>query len=71
MAAEWYTLQEAKRRLPNLITNYNRVWDVAKARGVEVFQPMGNDDWTRTRGARTGHAPTPEAALIEALDAAE
>ena len=70
MNEEWYELLEAQRRLPDLIADYNRIYAAARARGVEVYQLAGNKDWTWTRGARTGHAPTPEEALVEALDAA-
>jgi|SRR5262245_20629078 len=46
-----------------------RLWDAARAMGIEVFQPFGSEDWTWTRGTHTGRAPTPEDALLAALDA--
>lgn len=64
---ELYEMRDLKDLYSALVTEHNAIWDAARERGVEVFQPFGSDDWHWTRGILRGQAPTPGQALLEAL----
>ena len=68
--AEVYEARHTEELYAALVTKYNAIWNAARARGVEVFQPFGSNEWTWINGSKRGTAPTPAEALIAALDAA-
>lgn len=50
------------------VESHNAVWQAARDMyGIEVFQPMGSEDWHWTRGEVHGICTTPAQALIDAL----
>lgn len=68
--AELYRLKDEAQRWEEWRASYDPIWDAARERGIEVFQPMGSDAWHWRRGEKGGEAPTPGEALLEALRAA-
>lgn len=65
---ETWDLRHIKDLYATLVTEHNAIWEAARARGIEVFQPFGSDDWHWDNGQRRGVAPTPAEALLAALD---
>lgn len=69
-ATELYRLKDEAERWEEWRRSYDPIWDAARERGIEVYQPMGSEAWHWRRGERGGEAPTPGEALLEALSAA-
>lgn len=73
-AQEWerelWRLRDEQERWEEWRKSYDPIWDAAREKGIEVFQPMGSEAWHWRRGETGGKAPTPGEALLEALDAA-
>lgn len=66
---ELWRLKEVERLYTELQAAWEPLWDAARGRGIEVYQTMGQDDWSWSYEGRTGSAPTPGEALLDALAA--
>lgn len=64
---ELYRLKDEARRWEEWHASYDPIWDAARERGIEIFQPMGSEAWHWRKGGKSGEAPTPGEALLGAL----
>lgn len=65
---ERYDLLHIRDLYAALVEDHNAIWEAARARGIEVYQTFGSEEWTWDNGQRRGNAATPAAALLAALD---
>lgn len=64
---ELYRLKDEAQRWEEWRRSYDPIWDAAREKGIEIFQPMGSGAWHWRRGERGGEATTPGEALLGAL----
>lgn len=65
--AALFRLKDVEQQYHEYLRSWEPLWEAARAHGIEVYQPMGSDQWHWRRGENTGTAPTPSEALLQAL----
>lgn len=64
---ELWRLRGVEERYNETIAAWNPLWDATRERGILIFQAMDQGDWSWEYGERSGRAPTPGEALLQAL----